>query len=158
MKCCYCSKDLHGGYIEAIPAWDNQILWREDADARYCSAECLRKRVGELFIRTKLPDERWPRFTVEVPPELAVLLDSVQKHALGVNRSTRVARGDRARRAEPVPGGHGQPASARDRRHRRGRGRRARVDTMTNVEPTSGPQSAVLKIIPVPLTFSRELE
>ena len=43
--------------------------------------------MGELFIRTKLPDERWPRFTVEVPPELAVLLDTVQKRALGVNRS-----------------------------------------------------------------------
>jgi hypothetical protein len=39
MKCCYCGEDLDGGYIEAIPAWDHQILWREDADARYCSAE-----------------------------------------------------------------------------------------------------------------------
>lgn len=87
MKCCYCGEDLGGGYIEGIPAWDHEILSREDADARYCSAECLRKRVGELFIRTKLPDERWPRFTVEVPPELAVLLDAVQRRALGVNLS-----------------------------------------------------------------------
>jgi hypothetical protein len=87
MKCCYCGGHLGGGYIEAIPAWDHQILWREDADARYCSTECLSKRVGELSIRTKLPDERWPRFTVEVPPELAALLDTVQKRALGANRS-----------------------------------------------------------------------
>lgn len=87
MKCCYCPNDLDGGYIEAIPAWDHQILWREEAETRYCSAECLRKRVAELFFRTKLPDERWPRFTVEVPPELAALLDAVQKRALGVNRS-----------------------------------------------------------------------
>lgn len=88
MKCCYCPNDLDGGYIEGIPARDYEIPSREDADARYCSAECLRKRVGELFIRTKLPNERWPRFTVEVPPELAVLLDAVQKRALGVNRSS----------------------------------------------------------------------
>jgi hypothetical protein len=87
MKCCYCGNNLDGGHIEGIPAWDHQILWREDADARYCSAECLFKRVGELFIRTKLPRERWPRFTVEVPPELAALLDAVQKRALRVNRS-----------------------------------------------------------------------
>jgi hypothetical protein len=88
MKCCYCPNDLDGGYIEAIPAWDHQILWREEeADTRYCSAECLRKRVAELFFRTKFPDERWPRFTVEVPPELAALLDTVQKRALGVNLS-----------------------------------------------------------------------
>jgi hypothetical protein len=87
MKCCYCGADLDGGYIEAIPAWDHQIIWREEADARYCSGECLRKRVGELFFREKLPDERWPRFTVEVPPELAALLDRVQRRALGVNQS-----------------------------------------------------------------------
>jgi hypothetical protein len=78
--------DLDGGYIEGIPAGDHQILWREDAETRYCSADCLLKRVSELCIRTKLPDERWPRFTVEVLPELAMLLDSVQRLVLGVNR------------------------------------------------------------------------
>lgn len=39
------------------------------------------------WLRRKVYGERWPRFTAEVPPELAEAIDEAQRKSLGVNAS-----------------------------------------------------------------------
>jgi hypothetical protein len=39
----------------------------------------------EAWSRTKEPNEKWPRFSTEVPPELADLIDAAQRKSLGVD-------------------------------------------------------------------------
>lgn len=41
-----------------------------------------------LWTRRKRPGEKWPRFSVEVPPELAEMLDAAQRKSLGVNQDS----------------------------------------------------------------------
>lgn len=88
-RCAYCGKPLDAGHIEGIPAYDQQIAWGdEEANVRYCSTDCLLKRILELFHRQKMPGEKWSRFAVEVPPEMASLLDQTQRSALGVDAAS----------------------------------------------------------------------
>jgi len=42
----------------------------------------------DLWLRSKRPGEKWPRFSAEVPPELAEMLDAAQRKSLGVNASS----------------------------------------------------------------------
>jgi len=51
----------------------------------YCSSGCLQAERRELFNRPRRLREKWPRFSAEVPPELAVMLDEAQKRSLGIN-------------------------------------------------------------------------
>lgn len=39
----------------------------------------------DSWLRRKDPDEKWPRFAAEIPPELAELLDAAQRKSMGVN-------------------------------------------------------------------------
>jgi broad specificity phosphatase PhoE len=39
------------------------------------------------WLRRKLHGETWPRFSAEVPPELAEAIDAAQRKSLGVNQS-----------------------------------------------------------------------
>jgi hypothetical protein len=43
---------------------------------------------GELHGVYAPPDEKWPRFCAEIPPELAELLDRAQRKSLGVNATS----------------------------------------------------------------------
>lgn len=43
----------------------------------------------DAWLRDKRPGETWPRFTAEVPPELAEALEAAQRVSLGVNASER---------------------------------------------------------------------
>lgn len=99
--CAWCHADLSNGYITFLPAFDYQYDWHTEPDElaiRYCSAKCVRARRSELFHRRKMANEKWPRFTVEVPPELAAMLDAAIKAQLGVNVSA-FSRAGVARRA-----------------------------------------------------------
>lgn len=94
-KCSWCGKPLSGQVPTGLPAYDGDSSYFPDTD-RYCSAKCIYKRVEQLFHRRKrivrtgpnlgeIEDEKWPRFTAEIPPELAQLLEDVHKRRLGVN-------------------------------------------------------------------------
>lgn len=48
-------------------------------------------RRDDSWSRPKRYGEKWPRFSAEIPPELAPLLDAAQRRSLGVNASPRNA-------------------------------------------------------------------
>lgn len=90
--CAWCHRELDGSYITFLPAFDYQYDHPVEADelaVRYCSAACVTARRRELFHRRKAPREKkWTRWTAEVPPELAAMLEAAAKHSLGVNRAS----------------------------------------------------------------------
>lgn len=54
-----------------------------------CDGTGLRQLTrDESWCRSKKPGETWPRYSVEVPPELAREIDAAQRRSLGVNAST----------------------------------------------------------------------
>lgn len=94
-KCAWCGAPLDGQVHTGLPVHDMDHYAPGELDPdddRYCSAKCIEKRIDELFHRRKrwlsTGQEKWPRFTAEVPPELALLLDNVQRRHMGVNASS----------------------------------------------------------------------
>lgn len=97
-QCAWCHQDLDGGHLDGPPAFGTPV-WQIAPEAhRYCSARCLQARIGELFMRTRDPREKWVRYSVEVPPEIAQLIDDVSKQRLGIN-ATAYTRANVTRRA-----------------------------------------------------------
>lgn len=104
--CPWCHTPLDGQVHTGLPAFDFLLSKFPDPDYpdadRYCSKRCLAERVKSLFDRRKLlvqtgevfagiaigEPEKWPRFTAEVPPEMAALLDGIHRRRLGVDASS----------------------------------------------------------------------
>lgn len=66
--------------------WCNKALGDQHIFG-YCSEKCAREARADMFNRTKMPGEKWPRFAAEIPPEIAEMIDAASKKNLGVNVS-----------------------------------------------------------------------
>jgi hypothetical protein len=97
--CARCHAPLDGQEHTGLPAFDYAGYMDDNPDGDcYCSAKCIEATVDERMHRAKklirtgpalgeAEPEKWPRFAAEVPPEIAILLDEVQRRSLGVNAS-----------------------------------------------------------------------
>lgn len=84
--CAWCRAELNGRFVTVMGPWE--AYSREDA-VRYCSSKCATARRDTMFHRTKVSGrEKWVRYQVEIPPELAAMLDETIKAQLGVNVSS----------------------------------------------------------------------
>ena len=59
----------------------------------------------DSWARDKQAREKWPRFSAEVPPELAALLDEAQRKSLGASYDGYLKRPTNATRANMVRAG-----------------------------------------------------
>jgi broad specificity phosphatase PhoE len=84
-ECDWCGAELGGLYLSGLPVSN---WWLYDPDmGYYCSARCFTERRADLFRRDKQGREKWVRYSADIPPELAAMIDAAAKKSLGVNVS-----------------------------------------------------------------------